>query len=327
MSGRDPATIVTGPLGGGDPGYGSVVPPLWSSDSYAWQDGDHPPPHDYARTSSPNRDMLIEALCALEGATGGAVTGSGQSASLLALLLLDADSRVVAPHDCYGGTYRLLQGLADQKRLSVAFVDQRNAHALDHVFTDKVSMVWLETPSNPLLKVTDIAALARRGHAAGALVVADNTLATPLRQRPLALGCDIVVHSTTKAINGHGDGFGGAVLAADPQLVERIGWSANAAGINASPQAAWQTLRGLRTLPVRIDRQEASAAEIARWLVGRPGVAAVHYPGLDPGSWPAGQMSGPGFMISIELEEGEARLERFVQSLRLITLASSLGNY
>lgn len=326
----DPATILARAMPDRDPAYRSVAPPLWASDSYEWADSDTKPDYDYSRTVSPNRDLLVEALAALEGAAGGVVTGSGQSAALLALLLLPAGAKVVAPHDCYGGTFRLIRGLEEQGKLTARFVDQRDEAALDDALAGGADLLWIETPSNPLLRLVDIASVSAKGKAAGALTVTDNTLPTPLRQRPLALGCDLVLHSTTKAINGHGDGFGGALLAADPALVERLHWWANAAGLNAAPQVAWQTLRGLRTLPVRIDRQEESAKAVAAWLATRPEIAAVHYPGLaDHPDHALGQrqQSGPGFMIAFDLAGGADAAAAFLAGLELITLASSLGSH
>jgi cystathionine gamma-synthase len=327
---RSPATIVATAGTRGDPGRGSVTPPLWSSDTYRWPDADTKPEHDYSRTVNPNRDLLADALAELEGAAGGAVTGSGQSAALLALLLLPAGARVVAPHDCYGGTYRLLQGLADQGKLEVRFVDQGDGAALAGALEREPALVWIETPSNPLLRIVDIGAIARDARAAGALVVADNTLPTPCRQRPLALGCDLVVHSTTKALNGHGDLFGGALLAANAEIVEKIQWWANAAGLSASAHDSWQTLRGLRTLPLRVDRQEATAKAIAERLAGHPGALEVHYPGLDAFPQKAlaeRQQSGPGFVLSFRVQGGEAATRDFLAALETITLASSLGGF
>lgn len=325
----DPATILARALPDRDPAHRGVTPPLWVSDSYEWADSDTKPDYDYSRTVSPNRDMLVETLAALEGAVGGVATGSGQSAALLALLLLPVGAKVVAPHDCYGGTYRLIRGFEEQGRLTVCFVDQRDDVALGTALAEGADLLWIESPSNPLLRLIDIETVAARGKALGALVIADNTLPTPLRQRPLALGCDLVLHSTTKAINGHGDGYGGALLARTEALVERIHWWANAAGLNASPQLAWQTLRGLRTLDVRLERQEATAAVLARWLAARPEIAAVHYPGLaghPDHALAARQQSGPGFMLAFELAGGESATRIFLNGLELITLASSLGS-
>ncbi|MEA1015502.1 PLP-dependent transferase [Sphingosinicella sp. LY1275] len=328
MTVRRPATIVNAVRA--TAAQGGVVPPLYQSDTYRWPDSDTKPDYDYSRTVNPNRDVLAGTLAELEGAVGGAVTNSGQSAALLALLLLPGDALVVAPHDCYGGTYRLIKGLEDQGRLRSLFVDLADRRARAEAMAAKPALVWIETPSNPLLRVTDIAAIAAEAHAVGALAIADNTLATPVRQRPLALGCDLVMHSTTKALNGHCDLFGGALLAKDPALVERILWWSNAAGLNGSAQDSAQILRGLRTLTLRVDRQEQSAERIASWLDGHPQVEAVHYPGLaahpDHGL-AARQQSGPGFMISFRVKGGDAATAAFLAALELVTLASSLGGF
>ena len=236
----------------------------------------------------------------------------------------------MAPNDCYGGTYRLLKGLEDQGKLAARFVDMLDAEAYRRALEGSPAMVWLETPSNPLLRVTDIAARAGEAKQAGALVAADNTLLTPCRQRPLDLGCDIVMHSTTKALNGHGDLFGGALLASAPELVEKLQWWANAAGLSGSAHDSWQTLRGLRTLPLRIDRQDQTAAAIASWLSRHPSVIAVNFPGLDnhpQAELAARQQSGPGFMISFRVAGGAEATSAFLKRLRLITLASSLGGH
>lgn len=327
MTKRKPATILASAGVAADPGRRAIVPPVQVSDTFAWPDAGTKPDYDYSRTVNPNRDLLATALAELEGAAGGAVTNSGQSAALLATLLLPAGATVMAPHDCYGGTYRLLQGLADQGKVRAIFVDQRDDGAFAAALAEKPALVWLETPSNPLLRLVDIAKRAAGAKAAGALVLADNTLPTPLRQQPLALGCDLVLHSTTKALNGHGDLFGGALLAADPALVEQLHWWANAAGLNGSATDASQLLRGLRTLPLRVDRQEATAQQLASWLAEQPGVREVHYPGLDshPDKALADcQQSGPGFMIAFRVK-GDAGT--FLRGLSLITLASSLGGF
>ena len=327
---RRPATIVAAARPDADPAFGSVVPPIVTSDTFRWQDADTKPAYDYGRTVNPNRDALIAVLAELEGAAGGVITGSGQSAALLALLLLPAGAQVVAPHDCYGGTYRLLKGFEEKGRLTVRFVDFADPAALDAALAGAPALVWIETPSNPLLRITDIAACAGRAKAAGALVIADNTLATPCRQRPLELGCDLVLHSTTKALNGHADLFGGALLARDPELVETLIWWGNAAGIAGSAHDASQILRGLRTLPLRIDRQEASARAIAEWLDRHPQVHGVHYPGLagHVGHTLAGaQQDGPGFILSFRIKGGAEETRLFLAALELVTLASSLGGF
>jgi len=311
---RKPATIVAAARPDRDAAYASVAPPLWSSDTFRWADADTKPDYDYSRTVNPNRDLLVEALAELEGAAGGVVTNSGQSAALLALLLLPVGAHVVAPHDCYGGTYRLIKGLEDQGKLRATFVDMLDDAATAHALERGADLFWIETPSNPLLRVTDIARRAAEAKAAGALAIADNTLLTPVRQRPLELGCDLVMHSTTKALNGHADLFGGALLAADPALVEKLQWWANAAGLSGSAHDSAQILRGLRTLVLRVDRQEASARAIAGWLSRQRSATEIHYPGL-------------GFMISFRVAGGAEAAAKFLGALELITLASSLGGF
>jgi cystathionine gamma-synthase len=326
---RDVSTVLASAGVGSDPAYGSLTPPLWSSDTFEWPNAEDKPDYDYSRTVNPNRDMVAAALAELEGAAGCVLTNSGQSAALLALLLVPPGGLVVAPHDCYGGTYRLIVGLEGKGLIGSHFVDQSD----DAAFAEAIkgaSLVWLETPSNPLLRIIDVARRAAEAKQAGALVVADNTLLTPCRQRPLSLGCDLVMHSTTKALNGHGDLFGGALLTSDPELLEKAVWWSNAAGLNASAHDSWQTLRGLRTLPLRIDRQEATAGELASWLAAHRQVRAVHYPGLatDPGfELAARQQDGPGFMLSFRIEGGAAGTAAFLARLELITLASSLGGF
>lgn len=329
-SSRDIGTIAASAGVAKDPSFGGISPPLWSSDTYRWASPDDKPDYDYSRTVNPNRSLLIEALADLEGACGGVITNSGQSAALLALLLLKQGATVVAPHDCYGGTYRLLQGMHDRGVLQALFVDQNDDEAYSAAIAEKPDQVWIETPSNPLLRVVDIAARAAEAKQAGALVLADNTLPTPCRQNPLALGCDLVLHSTTKAINGHNDLFGGALLAKDPVLVERLEWWANSAGLSGSAHDAWQTLRGLRTLPLRVDRQERTAQAVASWLADHEQVLEVHYPGLTghPGRDIATrQQSGPGFMLSFRVRGGEEATRSFLGAIELVTLASSLGGF
>jgi cystathionine gamma-synthase len=230
------------------------------------------------------------------------------------LQLLPAGARVVAPHDCYGGTYRLIKGLADQGKLRATFVDMLDDAAVARALDGGADLFWIETPSNPLLRITDIARRAAEAKAAGALVAADNTLLTPVRQRPLALGCHLVMHSTTKALNGHADLFGGALLASDPALVERLTWWANAAGLSGSAHDSAQILRGLRTLVLRVDRQEASARAIAAFLSDHALATEIHYPGI-------------GFMIAFRVAGGAEAAAKFLAGLELIILASSLGGF
>jgi len=327
---RGPGTVVAAARPDFDQAHGAIAPPLWASDTFRWESPDDKPRFDYSRTVNPNRSLLVEVLAELEGANGGVVTGSGQSAALLTILRLPVGARVVAPHDCYGGTFRLLNALAAQCKIRCDFVDQTEPDAIDRAFAERADLLWIESPSNPLLRITDLRRWAAAAKAQGALVVADNTLPTPVRQRPLDLGCDLVVHSTTKALNGHNDLFGGAVLARDPALIEELDWWCNAAGLAGSAHDSAQTLRGLRTLHLRIDRQESSAMRLAEWLHSHEQIEAVHYPGLS--SHPAHQLalmqqSGPGFMLSFRVKGGADACGRFVSALQLVTLASSLGGF
>jgi cystathionine gamma-synthase len=327
---KKPATIVAAAQPDLDPAYGGVAPAIWTSDAFRWTSPDEKPQFDYSRTVNPNRAMLVRTLAELEGAAGGVVTNSGQAAALLALLRLPAGARVVAPHDCYGGTYRLLDALQRQGKIRCTFVDETDDEAFEGSLHDELALLWIETPSNPLLRVTDIAKRAAAAKARGALSIADNTLLSPCRQRPLELGCDLVLHSTTKVLNGHADLFGGALLAKDPALVEELEWWSNAAGLNSSAFDASQIVRGLRTLPLRVDRQESTAMRIAEWLDGRPEVKAVHFPrpnGSTRSEIAASQQSGSGFVLSFQLSGGKAHADRFVAALELITLAPSLGGF
>lgn len=327
---HDPYTLAASTGLGGLDIKGDIAPPLHASDTYIWDSPDERPPYDYSRTVNPNRSLLLDALCELEGASGGAITSSGQAAAMLALLILPPQAQIIAPHDCYGGTWRLLDAWARRTGGSVSFVDQRNGIKLQEALKLGIDLLWIETPSNPLLRLVDIRSRAAAAKRLGALVLADNTVATPILQNPIALGADLVLHSTTKAINGHHDLFGGALLTPSSDLAEKIGWWCNAAGLAGSAHDTWQTLRGMRTLPIRVERQQESARKIANWLQSAPGVTSVHYPGLDrhpDRRLCEEQCAGPGFMLSFEIDGDEARLRRFLKKLRLVNLASSLGGF
>jgi cystathionine gamma-synthase len=311
-----------------DTSHRAVVPPIHLSANYAFAEFGVKGAYDYTRSGNPTRDILAEAITELEGGEFGIITATGMAAVTLVLQLVGRGERVVAPHDCYGGTWRLLDALHKRGLLEVTFVDQGDRAALDRAFLRPVKLLWIETPSNPLLRVTDIAALAARGRAAGALVVADNTFLSPILQRPLALGADLVVHSTTKYLNGHSDVVGGAVVAADKALGEELKWWANCLGITASPFDSWLTLRGLRTLAARIRQHEWNAAEVVALLKEHPAVRKVWWPGLEghPGHEIARrQQNGFGAMVSFELHGGEPEVRAFIDGLRHFTLAESLG--
>ena len=314
-----------------DPTTGAVMPPIVLSATYAFEGFSQPGPYEYSRTKNPTRDQLAEAIAALEGGAGAVITSSGMSAVALVLHLLSPGDRLLAQHDGYGGTYRLLRHYADKGWIDVEFVDFADPAALGAALARRPAWVWIESPSNPLLRIYDLARLAALAHAHGARVAADNTFLSPALQNPLALGADLVIHSTTKYLNGHSDVVGGAVVAKDPALLERLAWWANAVGLTGAPFDSYLTLRGLRTLAARMRIHEENAGAVAAFLAEHPGVARVHYPGLEshPGHEIAKrQQSGYGGMVSFELHSSPGRpgaVERFVSGLSCFTLAESLG--
>jgi cystathionine gamma-synthase len=310
-----------------DRAFGAVTPPIYLSANYSFAGFREPRAHDYTRSGNPTRDQLADAIARLERGAGAIITGSGMSAIHLVLSLVPAGALVVAPHDCYGGTWRLLCALAERKIVEVAFADLTNPETLSRVFARRPFLVWTETPSNPLMRITDIRDVVARAETVGALVAVDNTFLSPILQKPLLLGADFVVHSTTKYLNGHSDVVGGAVVAARPQHVEQLASWANCTGVTGAPFDAWLTLRGLRTITVRIARQERTALTVARFLDRHALVKAVHYPGLvsHPGHELAKQQQyGFGGMLSFEVED-EAAAEEILGALKVFTLAESLG--
>ncbi|HEY2446698.1 MAG TPA: cystathionine gamma-synthase [Rhizomicrobium sp.] len=310
-----------------DQAFGAVAPPIYLSANYSFAGFRQPRAYDYTRSANPTRDQLGNALAKLERGAGAVVTGTGMSAINLVLSLVPTGELVVAPHDCYGGTWRLLQALAQRKIIELAFADLTNPDALSAAFARRPFLVWVETPSNPLMRITDIRDIAARAESVGALVAVDNTFLSPILQKPLLLGADFVVHSTTKYLNGHSDVVGGAVIAARKNHVEQLSGWANCSGVTGAPFDAWLTLRGLRTINVRIARQEQSATAIAQFLSRHAHVKAVHYPGLasHPGHEIAeNQQYGFGGMLSFELDDADAA-EDVVGALKLFTFAESLG--
>ena len=324
----DPKTKLVQAGIGHDPAHGSVPPPLYLSSTYLWPNPSEKGEYDYGRSNNPNRDILADALTELDGGVGAVVTSSGMSAIDLVLNLIKADDLVLAPHDCYGGTHRLLTHRAAQGRIRVEFVDQTDDTALQAALSNKPALVMIETPSNPLMRVVDVKDICIAAKAAGAITVVDNTFLTPLRLKPLDLGADIALQSTTKYINGHSDIIGGCVVAKSEAHAEKLAWWANAAGVTASAFDCHQTLRGLRTLALRLDAAEANALAIAKYLEGQDAVSTVNYPGLrsDPGhDLVHAQQSGPGAMLSFEIKGGLQAATTFCQSLNVFKLAASLG--
>jgi len=311
-----------------DAQHGSVVPPIYLSTNFAFKGYRQPRQYDYTRSGNPTRDQLADALTDLEGGAGAVVTCTGLAAITLILATLPAGARVMAPFDCYGGTYRLLAALEKKGNLIVDFIDQSDAAGLAAALGRKPALVWIETPSNPLLRIVDIRAVADASHAAGALVAADNTFLSPVWQQPLALGADLVMHSTTKYLNGHSDVVGGAVIAATTELTQNLAWWANAIGVTGAPFDSFMTLRGVRTLHARTRVHEENTVAVVEALNGHAAVRQVYYPGLagHPGHDLAKkQQSGFGAMLSFELNGGEAAVQAFLEGLQCFTLAESLG--
>jgi cystathionine gamma-synthase len=307
---------------------GAVVPPIHLTSTFAFRGFGEKRRYDYTRSGNPTRDLLGEAIAELELGTGAVVTATGMAAVTLAGYLIPAGGRIVAPHDCYGGTYRLFDAWRRRGERAVEFVDFGDLAAVKAALSRPAALLWIETPSNPLLRITDIEHFAGLGHAAGALVVVDNTFLSPAWQQPLTLGADLVVHSTTKYLNGHSDVVGGAVVARTQELHEQLIWWANCLGITGAPFDSYLTLRGLRTLHARLEHHGRNSGELAEWLVKQPGVRRVYYPGLSshPGHEVARrQQRGYGAIITLEIEGGHEAVRAFCSELICFSLAESLG--
>ncbi|MBW7984293.1 cystathionine gamma-synthase [Enterobacillus tribolii] len=312
-----------------DEQYGCVVPPIHLSSTYNFTDFNQPRAHDYSRRGNPTRDVAQRALAELEGGAGAVLTSSGMSAiHLLCVTYLKPGDLLVAPHDCYGGSYRLFDSLAKRGVYRVLFVDQGDSRALAAALEQKPKLVLVETPSNPLLRVVDIAAICAAAKAAGALTVADNTFLSPALQQPLKLGADFVVHSCTKYLNGHSDVVAGTVIAKDPEQATELAWWANNIGVTAAAFDSYLLLRGLRTLTPRIQLQQQNAQKIVDYLQTQPLVKKLYHPSLPENQGheiARRQQSGFGAMLSFELDGDENRLRYFLKALQLFTLAESLG--
>lgn len=325
---KDLRTVAVGNGIASDTAFGAVTPPIYLSSTFSFSGYDQSRAHDYSRTTNPSREMLADTLAKLEGGAGAVVVSSGMAAVDLVLSQLGQYDLVIAPHDCYGGTQRLLISRAAKKQFEVLFVDQNDEQAFGEAMESSPTLVLVETPSNPLMRVVDIHAIVTRARMTGAKVAVDNTFLSPALQRPLALGADFVIHSTTKYLNGHSDVVGGAVIAADRRDVEALAEWANITGVTGAPFDSYLTLRGLRTLFPRMERQQTTAMALARFLVDHPSVRVVHYAGLhnDPGHAIAkAQQSGFGAMLSFELAGGIEHVRAFVEAVKVFTLAESLG--
>jgi len=312
-----------------DDNHGAVIPPLYMSSTFAFKGFDEKGKYDYTRSGNPTRDQLAGALAALEGGAGAVITSSGMAAVHLVTQLLKPGDVLIAPHDCYGGCHRLFTAASGKGQFELQWQPLWETEAsVEQIRKLKPRMVWIETPSNPLLRITDVQAIAAAAHEVEALVVVDNTFLSPAGQKPFTLGADVVLHSTTKYINGHSDVVGGAVIAKNEALTEELGWWANCLGLTGSPFDSFQTLRGLRTLGVRYRQHQHNAVDVACALEDNALVDKVYYPGLasHPGhELAASQQEGFGAMISFEIDASEDEIPVFLQALNLFTLAESLG--
>jgi cystathionine gamma-synthase len=313
-----------------DPATGAVIVPVHLTTTYK-QDGvgGLRGGYEYSRSANPTRTALQEALAALEQGTSGMAFASGLAAEdTLLRTVCEPGSHIVLGGDAYGGTFRLISRVASRWGVEHTPADLNDLVALRAVMRPTTRVIWCETPNNPLLNIADIARLAEFAHEHGALLVVDNTFASPYLQQPLTLGADVVVHSTTKYLGGHSDVVGGALVTSSPDLAEQLAYHQNAMGAVAGPFDAWLVLRGIKTLGVRMDRHQANAARIAEFLLDHPAVASVLYPGLPghPGhDIAARQMSGFGGMLSFRLTGGEEQALKVCERARLFTLAESLG--
>ena len=317
-----------------DTAHGAVTPPIVLSSNFSFDGFGNKRQYDYTRSGNPTRDLLGEALAELEGGAGGVITSTGMGAINLVLnALLQPGDTLVVPHDAYGGSWRLFNALAKKGHFGLITADLTDPRSLADALAQSPTLVLVETPSNPLLRITDLRFVIDAAHKAGAKVVVDNTFLSPALQRPIAFGADLVLHSTTKYINGHSDVVGGAVIARDPTVHEQLVWWANALGLTGSPFDAFLTLRGLRTLGARLRAHQENTTEVVNLLAASDAVAKVYYPGLadHPGhAIAARQQDGFGAMLSFELascpgDDPHAAVRAFVDGLRCFTLAESLG--
>src|SRR5664280_923084 len=303
---------------------GAVMTPIYQTSTFAFQGVNRPGPFDYSRSGNPTRKVLETCLASLEGGTAGFAFATGMAAETTVLMMFEAGDTVLVHNDLYGGTHRLFERVLRGKHITARYVDLREP--VD--FTDDVKAVWIESPTNPLMNLVDLEAVAAMAHRHGAIAICDNTFLTPYFQRPLDLGVDVVVHSTTKYINGHSDVVGGAAVVKDAALAEKIGFLQNAMGTCAGPQDCFLVLRGIKTLAVRMEEHNRNALEIARWLSGHPKVAAVLHPGLETHPQHAlarKQMRGYGGTFSFRLKGGQEAVFRMLENVHLFTVAESLG--
>lgn len=313
---------------GNDPAHHAIVPPLYLSSTFEIDGIGQHRKYEYSRTKNPTRDELAVAICELEQGYGASITSSGMAALTLILHLLNPDDLLVAPYDCYGRSYRLLSALAEKHHFRLKFVDQYSAQGIDEIFSEDPKMILIESPSNPVMRVADISAITKRAKACNALTVVDNTFLSPILQLPLSLGADIVFHSTTKFLNGHSDIVGGCVISNSKDIQTDLDFWANSLGLIGAPFDSFMTLRGMRTLELRVNRAQENAGIIARALQAHKNVAKVHYPGLPDHphhTIAKSQQEGFGSMLSFELKGDINNVKQFTDNIDLFKLAQSLG--
>ena len=311
-----------------DQQYNSVTTPIYPTSTFYWNSLESTSGYDYTRSGNPTRAALEENIMALEGGVGCVATSTGMSATHCAMALFSPGDHIVAPTDLYGGSFRLFDKFLAEKGLSFTFVDMTDHKHLAAAFTPATKGVWIETPSNPLLKVIDLAFVASLAKQHNAITLCDNTFMSPYLQRPFEFGIDIVMHSTTKYINGHSDVVGGCVVSKSKEHADRIAWICNALGLACSPFDAWLVLRGIKTLGCRMEVQQANAMKIARFLDGHPLIEKVYYPGLESHPQHAlakTQQRGFGAMLSFDTKAGRSIAERVCMKTKLFDVCVSLG--
>ena len=307
---------------------GAVMPPIYQTSTFAFAGVNRPGPYDYSRSGNPTRKALETCLAALEGGTAGFAFATGMAAETTVLMLFRGGGRIVVHSDLYGGTHRLLESVFREIGVDAVYVDLRDLAALESTLSQGAQAVWIESPTNPLMNLVDLRAVSDLAHRHSAIAICDNTFLSPYFQRPLEFGVDIVVHSTTKYINGHSDVVGGAVVVAKPELAEKIAFLQNAMGTCAGPQDCFLVLRGVKTLALRMEEHNRNGLAVARWLEAHPKIAAVLHPGLEShpqhalATW---QMRGYGGTFSFRVKGGQEAAFHLLESVRLLTLAESLG--
>jgi len=307
---------------------GAVIVPIHTSSTFAFQEIGVHKGYEYSRCGNPTRTALETCIASLEEGKYGVAFASGMAAEHAVLSMLRPNDHVITPDDIYGGTFRLFDEVFAPMKVDFSYIDASDLEQIEKAFTPNTKLVWLETPNNPLLKIFDIKAIATLAHKHNALLVVDNTFATPFFQQPLELGADIVVHSTTKYINGHSDVIGGVVVTNKDDVFEKLKFYQNSIGAVPSPFDAWLTLRGVRTLALRMKEHEKNAFVVARFLAQHPAVEAVYYPGLETHhnhDVAKNQMSGFGGVVSFKIKGGEVEANIFFKRLRVFVLADSLG--